>query len=352
MIQLISSLEERYSMGKKKKIALIVDVNNWTLFNIANNIKNSLSEYYEIDVYSATIFDGNMVKMFLLCRDYDLIHFLWRGLLSLIDTDTFNYQASNLFFERNEFIQKFIKSKKITTAVCDHLYLNSEEFEITKSLLKYVDNYFVISKKIFDIYSNLEGIKKPYGIIHDSVDLNLYRPSNLERFNNIQKLYVGWVGNSKFTDSDKDSDLKGVNNIIKPAINELIESGYNIEMKFADRNERLIPQSQMPEYYNQIHLYVCASKTEGTPMPLLESMACGVPIISTDVGIAREAFGQKQQEFILKERTKDALKQSIIKLIENKEKLKELSIENISHVKNWSCEKNAIEYKKFFDANL
>ena len=31
---------------------------------------------------------------------------------------------------------------------------------------------------------------------------------------------------------------------------------------------------------------------------------------------------------------------------------KKLSIENISHVKNWSCEKNAIEYKKFFDANL
>ncbi|WZB73295.1 glycosyltransferase family 4 protein [Achromobacter xylosoxidans] len=41
----------------------------------------------------------------------------------------------------------------------------------------------------------------------------------------------------------------------------------------------------MPAYYNSLDLYVCPSAIEGTPNPVLEAMACGVPVISTDVGI-------------------------------------------------------------------
>lgn len=336
----------------KKRIALIIDNDKWTFFNIACNIKKALENYYDIDIFSSDIFDGNMAKMFLLCKDYDLIHFLWRGLLSLIDTEGFEYIAKCLYFSKEEFVDKYINNKKITTSVCDHLYLNDAEYNITKTIFKYVDNYFVTSNKLNEIYCNLKDIKNPYGIINDYVDDKLFKPTNLKRFDNIEKLCIGWVGNSKFKDSDKDEDLKGVNGIIKPAINELINEGYNIEMKFADRNEKLIPQSDMPNYYSTIHLYVCASKTEGTPMPLLESMATGVPIITTDVGIAREAFGSKQQEFILKTRTKEELKSRIVELINNNNLLKELSRENIEQSKTWTWEKNIQKYKRFFDANI
>ena len=130
------------------------------------------------------------------------------------------------------------------------------------------------------------------------------------------------------------------------------KAGYAIEEKFADRNNKMIPHNEMPNYYNSIDLYICTSKTEGTPNPVLESMACGVPVISTDVGIVPEAFGEKQKKFILEERTKQCLKENIIKIINNKSILAELSKENLEQIKKWDWEEMSKKFKNFFDENL
>lgn len=114
----------------------------------------------------------------------------------------------------------------------------------------------------------------------------------------------------------------------------------------------MIPHEKMPEYYNSIDVYICASKTEGTPAPVLEAMACGIPIISTDVGIVPEAFGEKQKEFIMEERTKECLKSKMKKLIENKEYFEELSKENLEQIKKWDWKIISLQYKEFFDENL
>ena len=44
----------------------------------------------------------------------------------------------------------------------------------------------------------------------------------------------------------------------------------------------------MHEYYGQIHVYVCGSANEGFGFPLLEAAACGRPIVTFDVGVARD----------------------------------------------------------------
>ncbi|WP_312583940.1 glycosyltransferase, partial [Staphylococcus aureus] len=75
----------------------------------------------------------------------------------------------------------------------------------------------------------------------------------------------------------------------------------------ADRQLGFIPHDEMVKYYSQIDVYVCPSKIEGTPNPVLESMACGVPVISTDVGVVKDAFGEMQKEWILPVRSKDTL---------------------------------------------
>jgi len=77
-----------------------------------------------------------------------------------------------------------------------------------------------------------------------------------------------------------------------------------------------IPHTEMVNCYSKIDLYVCTSKIEGTPNPILEAMACGVPIISTDVGIVPQVLGPKQSEFILTERSVHGLKRAIHRLIE------------------------------------
>ena len=340
----------------KKKIAIVYDRDGWAFCNIANQIKRNLGNEFDITIFPVSVFNDNPVQLLLIADQFDLVHCLWRGQLACLDYEYVRGYIYNMGYTFDEFLDKYLKPANITTSVYDHKFLDDENFNTTKSFAKYAKNYTVSSTILGNIYNNLDIDKKPMAVISDGVDTSKFKPNNLERFEfeNIsnRKIKIGWVGNSEFTDSEGDSDLKGVRKIIKPALEELIEEGDPIELKFADRKDGYIPHDKMPDYYNTIDVYICASKNEGTPNPVLESMASGVPIISTDVGIVRDAFGKKQREFILEERSKEQLKSKIIKLLESKEKFKELSQENLKQIEDWTWEKKCNQFREFFLKNL
>jgi glycosyltransferase involved in cell wall biosynthesis len=90
----------------------------------------------------------------------------------------------------------------------------------------------------------------------------------------------------------------------------------------------------MPEFYNSIDIYACASLNEGTPNTVLESMACGIMVITTDVGIVRDALGPKQQQYVA-DRTVDDFYVKLKTLLDNKNQWSELSRENLEYIKSW-----------------
>lgn len=333
----------------KRKIALIIDTEGWAFDNIARQLKKNLQEY-DIDIIPGKIFEGNMIKLFIFCQDYDLIHFLWRGYISLLDREEMHNYIEEMGMSFEEFTQRYILSKNITFSVCDELFLDGEEKWRTDEVMKYSNAYCVTSKRLYNIYKEFD--KKPQMIIHDGVDLDKYIPVNLDRFKKINHIVVGWTGNSKFKDSENDSDMKGVEGIIKPAIKELQEEGYDIELNLADRDIKMTPQEEMPKFYNSLDLYVCASKTEGTPLTVIEAMAMGIPVISTNVGVVEEALGENGRKYILEERSKEALKNKIKNIIENKDDFEILSKENLERVKEWDWKKISKQYKEFFESNM
>lgn len=333
----------------KPKIAIIIDKEGWAFFNTAEQIKKYLCNFYDIEIILMDVFGDNAVKLILYGTEYDLMFFMWRGIISWLNDDFARYYINKLGFEYEEFIEKYLRKRNIVTAVYDHLFIDSET-ERTKFILENIKDYTVSSLKLKNIYDKYD--KKPSYVIADGVDLELFKMKSATKYDRIEEktLIIGWTGNSKFTD-ENDDDLKGLNKIILPAIKELNEEGYNIELEAADRNVKMIPHNEMPDFYNNIDIYVVASRTEGTPNPILEAMACGVPIISTDVGIVPEVFGNKQKEFII-ERSKDELKKKIIKIINNKNILKELSQENLKQIQDWSWKNKCEMFKNFFDSNL
>lgn len=335
---------------KKPKIALVIDNRGWALDNIACNIERYLSDEFDFKkVYMSDIPGDNIVLLLYGCTECDIIHFLWRGYINFIEGENaewyLSYYGRNIELFRNNIMENMY----ITAGVYDHKYLD-DEFSLTQNIMKYIDRYTVSSKKLFNIYNQLELGKTMYEIT-DGVDNKMFYPINIERFKNIKdrKIIVGWVGNSMF-DVEKSEDYKGIHTIIKPAIEQLNNEGYNIEIISADRAERYIPHNEMPEYYSKIDVYICASINEGTPNPILEAMACGVPVISTDVGITKEVFGVSQQKYILEERNVECLKSKLKMFINNLDEIKKLSDENVNQIEQWTWEKKTEQFREFFRA--
>jgi glycosyltransferase involved in cell wall biosynthesis len=148
---------------------------------------------------------------------------------------------------------------------------------------------------------------------------------------------------------DKDGDPKGLHTVVIPAIESLRGAGLDVVGSFADRNVKWRPHESMPHYYSELDVLICASRHEGTPNPVLEAMACGVPVLSTDVGIVDEAFGPEQAQFVLRERTTDALVKLIRQLYEDRSRLRTLSQENLKSVRAWTWQHQAPKWRELFE---
>ena len=80
---------------------------------------------------------------------------------------------------------------------------------------------------------------------------------------------------------------------------------YNDEIKrvrdfdFVD----LLPEDRMQGLYNQMAMYICLSEPniETGPLPIMEAMACGVPVITTPVGWARDNASHNEDIIFIEE---------------------------------------------------
>ena len=84
---------------QNRKIALIIDTENWAFSNIANQIVNYLSDSYDFTIIPTEIVD-NISQVIMMTRNYDITHFFWRESLRLIyDEYYINYNRTIGFDE-------------------------------------------------------------------------------------------------------------------------------------------------------------------------------------------------------------------------------------------------------------
>lgn len=117
------------------------------------------------------------------------------------------------------------------------------------------------------------------GLCEDGVDTERFRPSPLwpPPLPADKLPIVGWAGNR--TTRCKRYELA------EEAVGDM---GH---WRPAERNEHPVPYDAMPAYYHGLHVLVCTSTAEGTPNPILEAAASGVPWVSTAVGLCPEIGG-------------------------------------------------------------
>ena len=159
-------------------------------------------------------------------------------------------------------------------------------------------------------------------VLRNGVDLDMFQPADWEqarrRIRVEQPLLVS-VGNLV--------PLKGHDLIIR-SLPQL--PGYNLlivgsgpeedalkslaqELNLADRItfHSGVAHDRMPEIYNAADALVLASQSEGWPNVLLEAMACGTPVVSTNVSGATDAVSSPAAGRICAERTPAAIAHSV-----------------------------------------
>lgn len=335
--------------GTKPRIALVIDTDDWAFGNIARQLKRNLSHRFDFKIIPADVLE-HVDHIFMTAEKCDLVHFFWREYYRMIDSQWCRAHVERLGVPFDVFDRRFVRSKPVTTSVYDHLYLGPAEVPERAAFFKdRVTAYTVSSKRLETIYQGLDEFPSPGAVTHDGVDLELFRPVNLERLAEVgqRPLVIGWAGNSKW--ASELQDAKGFNSILIPVIEKLKAEGHQIETCFADRQNGLIPHEKMPAFYGSIDLYVCPSLFEGTPNPILEAMACGVPVVSHDVGVVPEVFGPLQSRFIVHRRTVDAFAEKIRELLTQPGLLRGLSTENLESIQTWKWAETTKAYEKFFD---
>jgi len=338
------------SGSNKPRIALVADVRNWVFNNLAQQLINNLSEKFDFDVYYSGEYE-NVVPLLNQLRGYDLIHFFYRETLATLFTPEILLYFQGKGLNYSEYLEQYVAMLKITTSVFDHLFLSETEIKKNETLFNgLIAGYTVSSSKLFNIYEQIENYPPPTKVIEDGVDLEFFKPRNLERLTDIDRdLLIGWTGNSQWGTWVDGKDHKGFLTIIQPAVAALRAEGLPVQGKYIDRNVNGIPFQEMPDYYNSIDVLLCASDIEGTPNTVLEAMACGLPVISTDVGIVPEVFGELQKGLIVPARDVTSFKESIRRMVTKPQLREQLSLENLASIQGWSWPAKTKKWAVFFD---
>ena len=80
-----------------------------------------------------------------------------------------------------------------------------------------------------------------------------------------------------------------------------------------------VPNEDMPAFLNARDLYVSSSLSDGTSLSLLEAMACGLPVVVTDVPANLEWVVNGENGLVVPRRSINELAMAIIYLLQNED---------------------------------
>ena len=304
----------------KPRILFIVDSPNWAHDFKANNLMHALCDSYVMRKrYEKDV-----------CPD----DIAWADLIIVFYWHQFghdNMRELMPVFERNR--------HKLLIGICSHRELTGPKREPGLAVLRHLAvGVFVNNLALYrEIAPQLDV---PVFYTPNGVNTEFFTPVEHKVVSEV--LRVGWAGSLT-----NHGDKRGYHDFIVPAV----DSVKGVELVTAARESKWRTPEEMREFYRSIDVYVCASRTEGTPNPCLEAAACGVPLVTTRVGNMPELVKQGTNGFFVQRDVGD-IAGKLILLRDNPRLRKHLAESVRRSVVSWGWKHQAENYRAMFDGML
>ncbi|MFV5685815.1 glycosyltransferase family 4 protein [Flavobacterium sp. GB2R13] len=296
---------------------LFVRITNWgAIMAILNSFISKLEVYYW---HSGTVFEFDNEQKFSLDK------VKW-------------YLKTRLPFN---FIKRFVTFFVTGPESMREYYVNMVGISDDKIKVLYNDidtsRFYKVEKQKSETIKNELGIasdKKIILFVHKFSPVRkskLYVSNFIKQFYNeslLQSYLFYFIGDGK----DKDDIEK-----------EVKAMGYEDKVFFLGS----LPNAIVHQFYQIADIFINPTHAEGFPRVLIEAMACGLPIVTTNAGGIKDILGEKQLDFMSDINDSNGFAINLVKLakLESSE-LNLIRDENLEEIKKYSTQKVALMYIK------
>jgi glycosyltransferase involved in cell wall biosynthesis len=110
------------------------------------------------------------------------------------------------------------------------------------------------------------------------------------------------------------------------------------------RHTGVLSGPALANFYRSLDLFVCGSREEAGPMTVPEAMACGVPVVTTDVGNVRLWSGDGEACRIVRPRDVSGLASAIEQLLADPADARRLGVAGAAAIAPFTWERMAREF--------
>lgn len=336
------------------------DVKGGIVSVIKNYLKYEGWDEYKIDFLPTHIETNKIKESFFFLRAYVLLIF-W-GLFRDYDI-VYLHTAERGSFYRKSIIfwtMHFLRKKVVLhhhAAEFDDFYKNSCKIMqkyICKTLER-VDLNIVLSERLISMIKS-KAPNANVEVLYNAVDVRNKNPYNTKARN---ILFLGRLGERKGVYdllqviSDLDSNLDeaiGFYLCGDGEIDRVNEKINEFGIKHRIKHVGWIDAKQKYEFFENTMINVLPSYNEGLPMTILETMAYGIPNISTNIASIPEVIISNENGILIQPGDLDALKEAIIYLTESTEVRYNMSFSAWSQIySNFTIDSSVKILKEYLD---
>ena len=304
--KLYPTYKQTEAQGIKKPFWHIFDL--WNR-NTLNAIKNILVRE-SVDIIHINNFKGLSLSCFKAGKDLTIPVIYESHDFSLICPRANLIRGNNTLCQNRNFIcYQYVKEQRRLLNGNVDLLISPSQFMINK----FREN---------DFFNNTNCVKIPLG-----VNYNSYK--TIKEYDTIDITYIGNLGKHKGVDTLINA-FKSISNMnIKLHI---IGKGYDEEefKELAKNDDRIffhgfVDNKDIVDYYEMTNVLVIPSICyDNSPLVVYESFSTGTPVIGSDIGGIPELIIEDYNGYLFEAGNSDSLKEKLVKVINDKELLKNL----------------------------